>query len=1360
GDEGGGGNSTGTTTLIAGTHGRGAYFVDTIPDTLANTYADPALVCGGNSPCYATIKEAIDNVLLGGTVTIYAGTYAENVSLNKAATVSVVGNITINDVSIYNGATWNAGSAAITANNVNMFGGTWNAGSSTLTVNGDWAVGGTFNAGTGMVVFAKNGTMTLSDATQVGGTLSFCNLTISVNTLVDVTDDFVSAATGGSCTQYIQNGKLRREAPVQTVINFGTFTFKDGRNLDSVILQKQSGNSLWDTGITITSNQQPPSTCGANPFPGSAVLRQFDLTSSGGTPPYGPYRMRLYFSANSPDESSGNTVTSPYNLAIYHCNGTSWEKYSGTGGSDANGIFVETTAATWSTGTTFAIGPSGTIYYSQGSLDAGLTTSWNSARNGSGSQPANFTGADIFVIQNGHSMTTATAWTLSHVDSLLQIESGGALTVNTSDLSLMRSQIDTGSTLTINSGRIFTINNGSSSPDVSVAGTVVNAGTITTNGILAFISGGKYQHNYTTTAGIIPTATWNVNSTAEIIGYTTNTGIPANLGQTFGNLTWNTPSQTANLSLSGNLYSVAGNLTITSTGSGSVRLANSLASGTVNVSGGVIVNGGTFYVSGSTGALTLNIGGNLTMNGGSFYFSGGTATPTVNLTGNVILNGGLLRPSNSTGATTFNVAGDWTYNAGTFNPALSTVNFTKNGTATVSAASLAESTLTFCNLTISANTLVDVTDDFLNAATGGSCTTYTQNGKLRREAPNQNVNTTSIFTFKDGRNRDSVILQKLSGNNLDNTSITITSNQQPPVCGITPLAQPVLRQFDLTATGSSTPYGPYRMRLYFSTANPNEANGNTTAAPYNLAIFHCNGSTWENYTGTGGSDANGTYIETTVATWGTGTTFAVGPNLFLPGSNGGDGPGGVGSTDGNSTLELWLRADQGIFSDTACTTLTTNTSDVACWQDQSGNLRSYIQSTVANQPNYFTNVLNNQPVLRFNGVSDYLANPGSGGAVLGAGDDTFTYLSTWMSNVSSSYQVIFEQNNATLVGGMRAAFLVSPGGSYGFNGEANDFHNATPFTSGQFELSSIVLNGDASNNVYVFDSGTQNIGTINMTTQNVGTTGGSAVGYKITSNGEFLNGDLPEVIVFSEALNDVNRILVENYMSARYGIALNANDVYDGDTAGAGDFDLDVAGIGQIGGLQHTQSHSAGMIVVNSTFLTENGDWLLFGHRTPANGNVTTELPTGGGWDGINDVRWARHWYIDVTDPSVNNGRVNIIFDFSEAGMDGGNPPAGPASNYRLLKRSGPAGQFTDITALSGASVIISGDQVQFWGVDVTQLGSNFTLGSLDQINSPTAMTLFAFSAHTLSASVTSIILLILLIGLFWATLRRVRRSA
>ncbi|MBI4788332.1 MAG: hypothetical protein HY782_14970 [Chloroflexi bacterium] len=868
----GGGNSTGSTILIAGTHGRGAFTADVTPPGITNTYADDDLVCAGNTPCYATIGEALNNVATGGTVTVYAGAFSESVSVAKNATVNVVGNIIANDVSLYSGATWNANSWTMTAGNVSLFGGTWNANSSTLavndfdlssgtwnansstlTVNGNWTTSGTFNAGTGTVVFAKNGVVTVNLPSVTEGTLSFCNVTINGNTTVDPTDDFISAATGGSCTQFTQNGKLRREAPTQDVLYPGydiSYTFKDARNRNAVVLGPRIGTpSLRNTSVTITSNQQPPSTCGANNFPTTPVLRQYDIV---GTNTGGIYPLRLYFTASNPDESNGNTVTAPYNLAIYHCNGTSWEKYAGTGGSDANGVYVEANV-TFTTGSTFAIGSSGTYYYSQGSLDAGLLASWNTARGGGGSQPANFSDSDYFVIQNGHSMTTASALTLSHAGSLLQIESGGALTADTNNVSVNGAQIDAGGTLTINSGRTLTVSNGSRAPDLTVNGTLVNAGIFTMSGTASFGAGSVYQHGRD--GGTIPTATWNVASTVNVTGITAT--VPGGLPQAFGNFTWNSTVQTATISFAGNLTTVNGNFTVTSTGSGAIRLTQNLSP-------------------------VLNVGGNLIMNGGTFNLAGTTGNPIANVAGDVLLNGGTLRPSASTGTTTLNVAGDWTYSGGTFTPDYSTVNFTKNGVATVSSSATA-GTLTFCNLTISANTTVDTTDDYISAATGGSCTTYTQTGKLRRETPTQNINSSSTFTFKDARNRDAIVLTKTgAGTDLGNTAVTVTSNLQPTTCGSTTLGgQPVFKSFEIAPTGSS-PFGPYIMRLYFSASSPNEANGNTTTAPFNLAIYHCTGTTWQRLStgATGGSDANGVYVQ--VPNVSSFSTFGIGGGPSAP----------------------------------------------------------------------------------------------------------------------------------------------------------------------------------------------------------------------------------------------------------------------------------------------------------------------------------------------------------------------------------------------------------------------------------------------------------------------------------------------
>ena len=70
----------------------------------------------------------------------------------------------------------------------------------------------------------------------------------------------------------------------------------------------------------------------------------------------------------------------------------------------------------------FTVGSFAATYYSTGSVAANTLTNWKTARDGTGTSPANFTSGDIFVIQNGHSMTTSAAWTVSGTNSKIQIE--------------------------------------------------------------------------------------------------------------------------------------------------------------------------------------------------------------------------------------------------------------------------------------------------------------------------------------------------------------------------------------------------------------------------------------------------------------------------------------------------------------------------------------------------------------------------------------------------------------------------------------------------------------------------------------------------------------------------------------------------------------------------------------------------------------------------------------------------------------------------------------------------------------------------------------------------------------------------
>lgn len=291
------------------------------------------------------------------------------------------------------------------------------------------------------------------------------------------------------------------------------------------------------------------------------------------------------------------------------------------------------------------------------------------------------------VSPDGISWAAASCWPTADNDAI-DILAGHTVTVD-SNFPVDQLTIAATAQVTVNSGTTWTVADGTGT-DLTVNGTVANAGTITMTGSGSFAAGSTYQHSQN--GGVIPTETWNSTSTVLVTGVTTTA--PTGLGQTFGNFTWNSSGQTTDVTLAGGLTTVAGNFTVTSTGASQLGL-----------------------VADSPAAPTTNITGNLTVNGGTFAFSTGTSTPTVNVTGNVVLAGGTLRPGAGSGVPTFTVRGNWTNNGGTFDGGTGTVTFNGTGAQTINGTAASQ---TFNDITISktAGTLLN---------TGGSTTSLAVN---------------------------------------------------------------------------------------------------------------------------------------------------------------------------------------------------------------------------------------------------------------------------------------------------------------------------------------------------------------------------------------------------------------------------------------------------------------------------------------------------------------------------------------------------------------------------------------------------------------------------------------------------------
>lgn len=485
------------------------------------------------------------------------------------------------------------------------------------------------------------------------------------------------------------------------------------------------------------------------------------------------------------------------------------------------------------------------------------------------------------------------------------------------------------------------------------------------------------------------------------------------------------------------------------------------------------------------------------------------------------------------------------------------------------------------------------------------------------------------------------------------------------------------------------------------------------------------------------------------------------PTSASPLAVGGTGPGGVGVTTGGDTLELWLQSDKLVYSDSGCTTpQTTDGGMVGCWRDYSGNTNHVVQPTAANRPTFQNgsgDTLNAHPMLRWDGndilvtTNNVPLGPLTLFIVYNASGDGYLYHHTVQSPPNNG-SYIYTQNGA----------------SYSVRRSSSEDYEDLASNWGLNPTARIITqryNGTSVSH-YLHINSVQQTPTFTQTS-NAGTAQSNAVfsvGGRAIDGALRITGNFAEVIVFNDYLNSAQRTLVENYLQAKYNNSMVDNivlgpsgvlDRYDGDTAANGNFDMDVAGIGQEADGSHAEAHSAGIIVEDIDFLQDDGDYILFGHRNITNTNMIENLPAGWGTDAR---RWMRHWYFDVTDVGNNGGTVNIIFDFSEGGMGGGSNPIGPASNYRLLGRSG-FGPLDDFTVVFTATSVIS-DRVIFSGVPVTVLGSNFTLGSLDAVASPTAVEMQNAAALPLSLPPVIAGLAVLMLGGVTLVLLRRGRNA
>lgn len=348
--------------------------------------------------------------------------------------------------------------------------------------------------------------------------------------------------------------------------------------------------------------------------------------------------------------------------------------------------------------------PGQTTYTWQGSdgADWTVSTNWNPNRATAGNASAT---GDILQFNTGtYSITNIPQQTVRQI----YLSSGAHVTFSNSSSVYLSFVNGTGTDLEIPSNASLTLSNiilrpndnnatitiagelivgtggnyflrSSSSSTTTVTGTVRNNNIVDCidNTRLIFSSGSSYIHSRN--GGLIPLATWNATSNCSIVGISGSMITQSSLNQSFGNFTWDCPSQSGSFSCAGNLANIAGTLTVANTGGGSINLDGNATFGNISVTGGILRFSGTGY----TNNVTVNVPGNIAISGsGTLNICNNDYTGTVNLSGNLSHTSGTLSETQAgAGAVVFNGSGTQLFTSG--GTVAGTINFTVNSGATL-----------------------------------------------------------------------------------------------------------------------------------------------------------------------------------------------------------------------------------------------------------------------------------------------------------------------------------------------------------------------------------------------------------------------------------------------------------------------------------------------------------------------------------------------------------------------------------------------------------------------------------------------------------------------------------------------------
>ena len=267
------------------------------------------------------------------------------------------------------------------------------------------------------------------------------------------------------------------------------------------------------------------------------------------------------------------------------------------------------------------------------------------------------------------------------------------------------------------------------------------------------------------------------------------------------------------------------------------------------------------------------------------------------------------------------------------------------------------------------------------------------------------------------------------------------------------------------------------------------------------------------------------------------------------------GPGGVGTNNGSSDLVMWYRTDNAV---------TTSGSNVTNWGNSAGYTAHDMTQSGSSAPQLISASLNGYDEIQFNAAgilqtglnlstSNFVTNQASSFIYAKANAITSSWPYSTLPHQTQRFSCHIPWSNGTVYFDIGqccgAAARIQVIGLSDLTGYSLWSYDALPSTGKQLYRNGASLANVAGSSTFVPQTTSRFI------------------------LGNRFDGNMTEVIVFKSKVNTAQRLIIQNYISAKYNQPLTSDDLYTQDNNTNGNFDHDVAGIGQAtDGTNHTDS--------------------------------------------------------------------------------------------------------------------------------------------------------------------------------------------